>query len=987
MLTIRLLGGFDAQLSGKSIRIARNHAKQLLAYLIMERGKGVSREQLGSMFWPNTGRADQLAQFRHVLMGLERVLGKPGYILKPDARTLAFNIAAPHVLDIMPFLACETIALNTKSAEALMNLSASYQTFLPEFDESWVMTQRSRLETIHDERILRALVERLLADRGWVQLADWGRRALACPSNQGYEPVYVAVMRAEYQLHNPKGISDTYAQLQDALAEMGLVPSRATRELYDRMLREEEPLLPDAAPPITLPISAAPALHLPDYLRNPPTPLIGRDNLLKRVIHELGDPHRQLITLLGIGGIGKTRLAAAAATAAVPHFADGVYFVEADAAHSVESFYALLAESLRFSPYGQASLKQQVLDFLREKSLLLLVDNFETLLEQTQSNEYLEGAALDEELCAKTPGLKVLVTTRQSLQLLRETVFDVDGLDVPTNAEQPDTASYGAVALFAEIAGRVNDAFALERELPAVIGICQLVGGTPLAIEIAAALVRGMSCEQIAARIGENLDTLVSRWRDISPRQRSLRAVLEYANSLLAPTEQAVFARAAVFVGGFTQAAASEVANASHSALRALKDCALVRQDSAARFFMHSFVRQFSTEKLQALHETEATQSRLLRYFLAYAQRHSETHITALTALASEWANLLEGLRLAHAHQSWPDALAYADALSEPWYTAARYGDIRQGLAWACAAAEALGDERAQSRLLSHWGRACVRQGDYAEADMHFERGLKLAWKLIDSPSIARVLYERAQLLIERAELKQAEEMLDQCIEIYEELGDQVNLGEAYRQKARSHHHIEDNVVAQELAERALSIVTSIGDESKLPSIYRLLADIAQELQDLGSAHLNCEKAILLSKRTGNERELALAHYSQAAIYRIGGHLDSAINAATQSVSVLQRIGDQKSIAHVTNLLGYIHFSKPDFKSAIRYLSNGISILRKMGDLIALIYPLLYLGDAFVELKLHTHAREVYNEGFDLSLHYKHPLESEFRRKLDTPEN
>lgn len=972
VLDISLLGGFDLKRNGQPMKVTRIHVQQLLTYLLLNINMAVSRESFAELLWDEGDKASKLLLLRGVLMRLETALGK-GYIIR-TGKTLAFNVNLPYRCDALDLLAIANADLSKHPVETLIQIAATYKPLLPLMEKDWIVAERARLQTIFEEKLLRNLAERLVTERCWSEALHWGERALTSDSNTLHEPIYRALMLAHYQLGHGAEVSQTYERCKDALMdELGLLPSRETRELYERLLREEEPR--HAAP------QKATAIYLPDDLLHPPTPFVGRAQLLAQVGRLLADPNAQLITLLGIGGIGKTRLAIQVALSQAALFADGVCLVALDTARTPETFYALLSNAVHFTPYSQENLKAQVLSFLREKSVLIILDNFETLLESAAtSDSVIDGPALVEELCVKAPHVKVLVTSRQSLDLRRETLVDVDGLDVPTGIDAPNARTAESVVLFDLIAQRVNQRFDLNRELGAVVQICQLVSGTPLAVEIAAALVRGLTCTQIAERIQSNLDALIALWRDVPPRQRSLRAVLEYAWSLLTLHEQRVFSQLSVFVDGFTNEAAASVAGATYTTLRALLDCALIRQESSGRFQTHSFVRQFGGEKLTQRGEEAETRKRMAAFFLAHAQANSPPE--RYKGLETEWANLLAGMATVHAQGNHTDVLAYADALSEPWYVYARYGDIRQGLAWATLAAEGLKDEKAQARLLSHWGRACVRQGDYAEADGYFERGLAVAWKLIDSPSIARILYERAQLLIERAELTQADAALDQCIEIYEELNDQVNLGEAFRQKARVYHHIDNNLEAQRLAEHALGILNQTDDEYRLPPIFRLLADIAQELRDFESAQKYCKQALYLSAKNSNEREHALAHYSQAAIYQESNHLDLAVDEAKQSIRMLRALGDRKSTAYVTNLLGYICFGQNDYQGCLAHLSTGLSLLRELNDSMSLIRPLLHLANVYAKLSLHQNATQTYMEGFELAVKFDHPLESDFRKNL-----
>ena len=968
MLTIRVLGEFKVRLDDAPISITRRHAQQLLACLLLERGKSLSRESLAEMLWSNLERREQRAQLRGVLLRLDRSLGSRDYIVRTADR-LAFNPVAPHTLDVAELLDVATADPGSLSTETLLRIASDYRPLLPEFDDEWIVQHRSRLEDLYETKVLPSLLNGLAKERRWEQVLTWGKRTLDCAANQGVEPLYVTLMLAYYALGNLRGVSDTYERLQASLDEMGLEPSKATRDLYGRMVRGEEP----RPAPENKPDRKA-VLTLPPELAHPPTPFIGRVQLLKDVGEAMADPNTQLITLLGIGGIGKTRLATQSALQQSGRFADGVCLVPLETVRTPDAFFAALSEALKFAPYGQENLKTQVLNFLREKSLLLILDNFESLFEAATAGQDIDGPALVEELCVKAPQVKVLVTSRQSLDLRRETVVDVDGLDVPTQADAPEAAKVESVVLFELIARRVNQRFDLSRDLAEVVRICQLVSGTPLAVEIAAALVRGLTCAQIAERIQGNLDALIAAWRDVPPRQRSLRAVLEYAWSLLAPNEQLVFRQLSVFMDGFTHEAAAYVTGATYTTLRGLLDCALIRQESSGRFQIHSFVRQFGAEKLALSGEESATRARMAAFFLAHARANAEPE--RYKQLEPEWVNLLAGMASAHAQQQRQDVLAYADALSEAWYTYARYGDIRQSMPWATAAGEALQDEKAQARLLSHWGRACVRQGDYAEAAAHFERGLALAWKLIDSPSIARILYEKAQLLIERAELKEADELLDQCLEIYEELNDSIGLVESLRQKARVQYNAENDKEAELFATRARKLCTNDTSGKVLLPLLRLQADIASRLKNYGKAKDIQQEAFSLLAEFPNYREEAALHYSISMTAWHTKNMVAAQNSAQKSIKFFRDIGDRKSAAYVLILLGYIDLDLENALDASQHLTMAIDWLCELGDQSALIRPLFRLAEAYRCLDDLHRARWALKEVAKLAVSFGHPLTS-----------
>jgi predicted ATPase len=245
------------------------------------------------------------------------------------------------------------------------------------------------------------------------------------------------------------------------------------------------------------------------------TPFIGRVKELAEIAGLLNDPACRLLTLVGPGGIGKTRLAIEAARLQQNTFAHGVNLVSLQPVGSSDFIVSAIAEALRFQFYPGGEPKHQLLDYLREKSLLLVLDNFEHLL---------DSAELVSEILAYAPEIKVLATSRERLNLLEEWVLDVPGLPVPASETEMEIDDYGGVQLFLQSAQRTKVGFILtDAQKPAVTHICQLVGGMPLGIELAAVWVRALSCEEIAIEIERSLDLLATSARNVPPRHRTIR--------------------------------------------------------------------------------------------------------------------------------------------------------------------------------------------------------------------------------------------------------------------------------------------------------------------------------------------------------------------------------------------------------------------------------------------------------------------------------
>jgi len=251
-----------------------------------------------------------------------------------------------------------------------------------------------------------------------------------------------------------------------------------------------------------------------NYSLEYPTPFVGRTKELAEITARFGSADCRLLTLTGLGGSGKTRLAREAAKMLAPHFPDGVVFVGLQPLNKSDLLVPTIAHALDISFYGAGDPQAQLLRYFREKTLLLLLDNFEHLL---------DGAALVSDLLAQAPGVKVLVTSREALNLQQEWLYPLTGMDTPASVTLSSLETYDAVQLFLYHAHRMQPDFDLADELEAVIRICRTAEGLPLAIELAASWLKGLSVEQIATEMQRNLDFLATTARNVEERHRSMR--------------------------------------------------------------------------------------------------------------------------------------------------------------------------------------------------------------------------------------------------------------------------------------------------------------------------------------------------------------------------------------------------------------------------------------------------------------------------------
>ena len=342
----------------------------------------------------------------------------------------------------------------------------------------------------------------------------------------------------------------------------------------------------------------------PHNLPTSTTPFVGREVELANLAQLLAEPQVRLVTITGSGGMGKTSLALAAAakqlenTSGHTTFPHGLYFVPLTPLTDAAAIVPAIAEAIGFTFYEGAPPQQQLLDTLREKQLLLILDNFEHLL---------EGATLVDTLLQTAPGLKVLATSRERLNRQSEHLLRLAGMDFPDWETPEDAAAYSAVQLFLQSARRVQPDYTLSGlDLTPIARICRLVQGLPLGIVLAAAWLELLSAAEIAQEISHSLDFLETDMADVPERQRSIRAVFDYSWRLLNAEEQTRFPRLSVFRSGFSREAAQAVTGASLRTLLALVNKSLLHRTPEGRFEIHELLRQYAAAQLA--HQPEAIQ-------------------------------------------------------------------------------------------------------------------------------------------------------------------------------------------------------------------------------------------------------------------------------------------------------------------------------------------------------------------------------------------
>jgi predicted ATPase len=645
---------------------------------------------------------------------------------------------------------------------------------------------------------------------------------------------------------------------------------------------------------------AATPSAFPSQIPADATPFVGRDTEVAALLRVLQEPATRLVTVLGPGGMGKTRLAVEVARqiserhAAQPvlmrRYGAGVFFVGLAALRSSENMASTIATTLGCQFASDKDVRQQLLGYLREKHLLLVLDNFEHVL---------EGAALVADIVQQAAQVTVLVTSRVRLNVRGETLFMLEGMEFPAWETPADALRYDAVRLFLSAAQRIRPAFELANDdLRYLSRICRLVYGMPLGIELAASWVGMLTLPEIADEISQGLDFLETQMADAPERHRSIQAVFDYSWRLLSAEEQAIFMRLAVFRGGFTRAAAQAVTGAGLRQLLTLMDKSLLKRDAdSGRFSVHELLRQYAEAALDASSEREAIHNAHCDY---YAQ-----------ALYGRIADLKNSRQ----QEAMRDILIDLENVRTAWD-------------WACAHQDAT----ALDRMVESLGWFCTYRAAYRNGVGFMERGAA-ALAGLESPSARQT---RAYLLAWYAEYvsygfseqSRAETMVREAVAILREGQNLSRLAFALRVLAMS--TVTQSSV-RELSEESLRLYQQAGDEHGHARILQLLGYLnylkGYSSTNEGIAYM--QESLEIRRRIGDEFGIIGALSNVAAGGILTGDWDAVEAGAAEVIQRARRLGYVAQLPVNFRNLAAVAFVRGDWERTQSIIQEGLALSRE----------------------------------------------------------
>jgi DNA-binding SARP family transcriptional activator/predicted ATPase len=936
-LAVRLLGPFEVTLDGKPVAGFRSDkVRALLAYLCVEPAGHHRREKLAGLLWPDLPEGSARTNLRHALANLRQVIGDQeaeAPLLSVTPQTIQIDAASEVWTDVT------AVARLLKSAH-LQQLEQAVALYRGDLLEGFSLPDSSLFEEwalLHRERLHRLLVDTLhnLAE-AYEQRGDYERALRHAWRQVELEPwreaAHRQVMRLLALSNQRLAALAQFETCRRLLAdEMGVEPEPETAALYEQI--RGGAFRGGSVGEVTPPPRPGPPVRVYN-VPVPLTPLVGREAELAEIERHLGEPSCRLLTLVGPGGVGKTHLALEAMRAQAGWFADGVFFVASAPLELPGDLVTAIAQAIGLTFYEGQEPRQQLLEYLRGKEMLLLLD----CLERPEA-DHREVAELVARMLGTAAGLKILATSRCRLNVAAEQVLSLTGL-----------GDGDAVKLFLLGARRAHPGYQpTAKELADVSRIGRTVGGLPLALLMAAAWVGMLTPVEIAAQlcgeVDEGLDLLVADWHDLPERQRSLQMVFEQSWALLPAREREVLQGLSVFRGGFSRQAAQAVAGASLGELRALADRSLLRYTSAQRYEVHEIVRQYTAKKLDAAGSAcEAAHARHSAYYVALMARAWEDlrglrQQAVLSEMEIDGDNLRAAWDWAVARQP-VDLLAQAMAglLSFFW----SHGRYQEGEAVLQAAVERLvGESSHRPEVLRLLAEAMVWQANFCRLlgrGEQCEQLLSDGTALLDWLELAGQDVRREKAFLFRigghaafkGDYGQARRLYGQSLELSRVLDDRWGMAHALSGLGRVALFAGEIGEAGRRLEECLAIRQALGDPRGTVSCMADLAEVEMLRGHFAEAERLARESCARSRRVGGRAESAYGLLVWGEMLEAAGRFAEARQRLEEGLAGYEELHQDHYVSYARAVLATVEMHQGRYEQAREHARVGLALARQV---------------------------------------------------------
>jgi len=923
--------GRNSEPTPLSLTIRTRKGLWLLALLALNAGKEVPREWLGAALWPDSEvPRDTL---RRTLTDLRSGIGDLASAIESTHTWISLRIP-PSSVDVLQF---DVLIKQGTQAALQQAVDLHRGPLLEDCQDSWVLLDRTRRAHNYS-----AALETLSAAH--IQSNDYPAAIrclrLAIASDPSQERLYRRLMTALAATGETTAAILLYRELRrNMVRDVGLEVSPETIALY-REIRSSAGNAADASLSLRGLASEsaedAPSAN-PTNLPSPLTTLLGRADGIERVKQAFGSS--RLITLQGVGGIGKTRLAIEAANQLRPQFPGGVWFVDLTVIADPTLLPAAVAAAAEVREEGGEDITKSLTSALQSKTALIVMDNCEHLIEGC--------AAFVRGLIRQCSMVSVLATSRQSLRLTGETVIPIEPLSVPDRvalAQDEDidsiVQSSAALRLFVERASAIQSEFKPSREnIASLAEICRRLEGIPLSLELAAARVSALSVQQIAGLLKQRLRLLTGGDRAAQPRQQSLRALIDWSYDLLGPDEQLLFAQLSIFLGGWTLEAATAVSGADGEdgqwetldRIDALVEQSMIlveqKPDGVAHYRMLETLREYAGEKLTVLGEREAAQDRYIDWYVhcaeeAEKEKGTANQATTLNGIEQDHDNYRQALQLAGPEIR---ALKIAASLYWFWYI---HGHYTEGRTWLERVTADNPDAPAQllGRAIRGAGDLCWAQGNMEDARRLHLYNLPLLRAAGDHRGEMVTLNSLGLVAFHQGDCVSAYEYYRQGVEIARSRNDSRVLAPILSNIAIALKDLGRIPEAIEALREAEAINREIGDRRGLGLVIHTLCLLATRQGDYQTAYRYVEESINADREMGDEQGVAVGIHTRGDIALLEGDLNAAQDSYVEALATFERLGSRRSIAAALCALGNVSYAKGQENAARDYFHRSLVI-------------------------------------------------------------
>lgn len=959
VLRVYLLGGFRVERGKETIRFATRKVESLFAYLILHPEPHV-REKLAALLWGDSTDEQARHSLRTALAAIRKELGDDTLIA--DRESVKINSGFEIWVDAIQLstLNSQSSIGNQRSATALYSGD-----LLANFYDDWIIAERERLRAIYLDALLR--IAQHHREKGEYDRAiEFARQALVHdPANEKAFQHIIFCLAATGNRIGALKVFDECAKT--LLSQLGVEPSPATITLRDQI---EQSMNGSSS-------SEAEMTNLP----NPLTSFVGRESELAEIKRLFAET--RLLTLTGVGGCGKTRLAIRIAREMLDSFKSGIWWVELAALSDPSFVPQTVAQVLGAHDSGERSFTELLKVIIRDKSMLIVLDNCEHLIAAC--------AELAEKLLLACPNLKIVATSREGLNVTGETSWRVPSLALPNIANLPpvdELKRYDAVQLFAQRASAVESNWKLDGNAASVARICTRLDGIPLAIELAAARVKGLSVEQIAARLDDRFRLLAGGSRTAIPRQRTLQAAIDWSYKLLSENERTLLRRLSVFAGGWTLEAVEIVLGSQSSVassqtnlstddqllqfdvlnlLAQLVDKSLVVTEirgTNTRYRLYETIRQFVQEKLDDAGESELIRDCHLDYFLKVAQEaepklHGPDQFLWLDLLDLDHDNLRAALEWSHGEGRIEKGLKLVAALTWFWDMRGFWNERR---------------ERAENLLK----QPEAAPKNLIRANALFAAVNTTGWQPGGDHSILYlqeiVAIAREQGLAGRRTLAlglcflggsvfgkdphNAESMVEEGLTIAQSLGDSWVIGILLCVRGLLYMGRKEHSSARKMYNESLAQFKSLGDQHWIAMASFYLSNLDFRGGEYALARQEIEQILRFSRRTHSLSQIRYATNLLGEIARAEGNYELAKKYYAEALELARQDGREFAVAATSANSGYVALYMGDLDHARALFVESLALGQKLDDEMTIVFALLgFAGLAVAEKQTHLAIR------------------------------